>query len=210
MVLRSTFILVADDNDADFDDADGNEELSPPKHRNTGGVSSMKNDGPSTLELSTVNIEQQNFPTICETYKDPITRMDVVLVMVNLPGGAQNVAMELDSEGTVVTFKYSWAKAWYNVKDLFKKFIDANETTLVHPMVLAVETAMEKCRSRIDEPPEGKMTITLPFKVQTDPFTWKKNGIVRKDGMQIVMVEFVGYVKEYHKVKINSMFVFDK
>lgn len=210
MILKATYILVSDENEVDLDDADGNDGESPPKDHHTGGVSTTKSDGSSTLQLTSVKIDQRNFPTICETYKDPVTRMDIVLVMVNLPGGAQNVVMELNVEGTVVTFKYNWAKAWYDVKDLFKKFVDEHQTTMVHPMVMAVENALEKCRSRMDEPPEGVMTITLPIKVQTDPYTWKKNGIVRKDGMQIVMVEFVGYMKEYHKVKESSVFVFDK
>ncbi len=99
---------------------------------------------------------------------------------------------------------------WYNIKNLFSKFVAANELTMHHPKVLAVENALEKCRPRIDIAPESTMTIKLPIKVQTAPETWKKNGITRNDGMQIVMVEFVGYVKDYHKKKLHSAIVFDK
>lgn len=202
-----------DNNDGDLEDMDENEDENVPQGSAIGTTKPEGSDAsdpiPNLLKAS-VQLDHFNFPFICETYKDPLTRMDVVLLMVNLPGGAQNTGVELNSEGTVVTFKYQWAKAWYDVKELFKKFIAAKETTIVHPMVGAVENALEKCRSHIDSAPEAKMVITLPIKVQTDPFTWKKNGISRPDGMQIVMIEFVGFIKQYHKIKENSTFAFDR
>lgn len=173
-------------------------------------ASDEKKDAIDSPSKPVVQLDHQNFPFVCETYKDPSSRMDVVLVMVNLPGGAQNVQIELNNDGTILTMTYNWAKAWYNATNLFSKFVTAKELTMHHPKVLAVENALEKCRLRMDSAPESTMTIKLPIKVQTAPETWKKNGIARDDGMQIVMVEFIGYVKDYHKMKLHAAVVFDK
>lgn len=207
---NAILILVSGDPIEPMDDKEENDGENRQQDQVGGDESGTSSDSLPSLLQPAVQLDHHNFPFVCEMYKDPVTRLDVVLIMVNLPGGAQNVGVELNNDGTVVTIKYNWAKAWYNVKDLFKKFVAAKETTMVHPMVLAVEEALEKCRSHIDSAPESTMVIKLPMKVQTDPFTWKKNGIAREDGMQIVMVEFVGYVKEYHKVKENAIVVFDK
>ena len=58
--------------------------------------------------------------------------MDVVLLMVNMPGGAHNIKPEINTEGTVVTIKYTWARAVYDVNDLFKTFIANGDFTSHH------------------------------------------------------------------------------
>lgn len=189
---------------SDTDDNDGNV-------RNNGraDVSVKTEKGPDLPSYSS-NVVHQNFPYICETYKNPETRLDVVLLMIDLPGGAHSITPELNTEGTAVTIKYSWPKTMYDVNDLFKNFVAAGDFAIIHPKVLAVGNALEKCRANIDSAPEGAILITLPIKVQTGLNTWSKFGIVRKDGMQVVMFEFMGYVKDYHKTKQNAMIVFNK
>lgn len=164
----------------------------------------FETDKGSDLQSHSSTTVHQNYPYICETYKNPETRLDVVLLMVNLPGGA------LNTEGTVVTIKYNWPKAMYNVNDLFKNFVAAGDFAIIHPKVLAVGNALEKCRASIDSAPEGAIVITLPMKVQTGLNTWSKFGISRNDGTQIVMMEFMGYVKDYHKTKEDAKIVFNK
>lgn len=134
--------------------------------------------------------------------------MDMVLVAVSVPGGAQNVRFEVSNNGSSVIVKYEWPKTLYTMDDLFKKEIDAKRIPLFHPKVLAMEDGLRKCRERIDVVPEAAIRINLPIKVPNQSVAGtNKSGIARDDGTKIVMVELAGFT--VYKREKNSI-VFDK
>ena len=66
----------------------------------------------------------------------------------------------------------------------------------------ALRNGLEKCRKRNDETPDGTLTVSLPIKVQTGGDTWSMSGVKRKNGTQILIAEFTGYVCGYnHRVR---------
>lgn len=196
-------LSVADENDND-EEGDAKFERENEESPNDGSSSSTVPSG------SVESIVHQNYPCLCEIYKDPDTQMDMVLLVMCVPGGAQNVTIDLNHDGTAAIIKYNWSKVMFNVEDLFKKFVAAKEMTLHHPKVSCVKSGLEKCRFRIDAAPETTTTINLPIKVQTASNTWKRHGVARDDGSQVIIVEFLGYVKEYHKKMSDSCIIFNK
>lgn len=76
----------------------------------------------------------------------------------------QNINIDLNHDGTNVIITYDWARSWYNVGELFRKHLAAKEFTMHHPKVLTVNSALEKCRKRIDVAPESTIAIKLPIK----------------------------------------------
>lgn len=56
-------------------------------------------------------------------------------MVVTLPGGAQNLNVELQDDGYWVLIEYSWPKTMFNVKDLFKYQLDAGQFQVYHPML---------------------------------------------------------------------------
>lgn len=165
---------------------------------------------PCQFSQSSVQIDFQNYPAVCETYKDPDTRIMKVLVAVNLPGGARHVKFEVNEDGYSMTLKFNWSKTWCNMEDLFKAALDDKEISLHHAKVDAMKSALEKCRPRIDASRETVITVKLPIQVQTTPGTYSRIGIVRDDGLLVFMAEFCGYVKEFNKKFSDADVIFDK
>ena len=94
----------------------------------------------------------QNYPIVCKTFTDPASENDKVLMVVSLPGGSENIRVELDDEGLSATIKYAWTKSMYDVADLFKKQLGTHELTTQHPMLVCFKQGLTQSRKKIDVP----------------------------------------------------------
>lgn len=85
----------------------------------------------------------------------------------------------------------------YVVDDLFRAQLERKQLTKHHPMVLCFKAGVQEARKRIDFAPAASFKVNLPIKVQITPGTWKKWGIVRPDGTQVLFATFTGLPKDY-------------
>lgn len=168
--------------------------------------------GPSDTEVSgvsttsttaTTTIVHENYPVVTEKYFSADNLFERVVVMVSLPGGASNVQIDLNDDGSCMLVKYVWPNASYAMDNLYQKKLQNKSISLQDPQVLAIERGLSKIRSTVDSAPASKIVINLPIKVQTEPSTWTKNGIMRTDGTQLIMADFKGHCKSYNK-KVND------
>lgn len=135
--------------------------------------------------------------------------MDMVILVVCVPGGAKDVKMELNDEGVMATIKYKWSNVVCNMEDLFKKPLATSHVTIHHPKILCIKAALQNFTNEIDNVPESEIQVRLPIRVQTTPESWTKRGVSRDDGSQIVIAEFLGYVKDYNTKLYDSSVLFE-
>lgn len=143
------------------------------------------------------DFQTQNYPIVCNTYVDPITDTEKVLLVVSMPGGSQNVKVELVDDGQSALIKYSWPKSMYDIDDLFRAQLDKNDLTSHHPLVLCFKAGLQETRKRIDFAPIASFKVNLPIKVQVAPGSCKRWGIMRADGTQVLISCFTGLAKDY-------------
>lgn len=153
------------------------------------------------------HITQRNYPIVCEVYKDPENQCEKVALVIDMPGGAQKVTIQISDDGATATIKYQWCKTMIDMPDLFRKMLAFRD--IHHPRILCIKNGLEKYRQRIDAAPEAMMTICLPIRVQTSSDSWSHVGVKRDDGTQILMADITGYVKNYNTKLINTVVQFD-
>ncbi len=151
----------------------------------------------------------QNYPILCNVYKDPENQFEKVVLIVMLPGGAKSARIELSEDGLVAFVKYSWSSTMYTMNDLFKKQLDSQQITAHHPKILCIQDALENVRQRRDMCPESVIKVNLPIQVQTAIDSWTKGGLKRPDGTDIAYAEFKGFIKEYNKTLNDTQLVYD-
>lgn len=106
---------------------------------------------------------------MCKAYTDSVTDSENILLDVSMPGGLQNVNIELVDDGQAALIKYSWPKPMYDIVDLFQAQLDREELTIHHPMILCFKTGLQETRKRIDSAPTAFFKVTLPINVQVVP-----------------------------------------
>lgn len=163
----------------------------------------------SVIDVSGNGATNHNYPVIIKQYTCPTTETEKVLLVAALPGGAQNLQVELHEDGIGVSIKYSWPKVMYNVSDLFRKKLEIEGYHEYHPMILCYKNGLEQFRKRIDVPPAGLIKVALPVRVQTAIGSWEKWGAKREDGSQVVLASFSCFVKDYVKKVADESVVFD-
>lgn len=142
-------------------------------------------------------VVHQNYPIICKTFTDPDSETTNVLLVISLPGGCDEVKIEVCDDGRGAVIRYFWPGSMYDVKDLFKKQLDQKTLTTQHAMIACFKAGLAESRKRIDFAPAASMKVSLPMQVQKVPGTWKKWGIIRDDGTQVLICVFSGLVTEY-------------
>ena len=142
------------------------------------------------------HIIHQNYPIICETYKDPENQCEKVAVVITVPAGSQNVKIDISDNGTTATVKYNWSKTMFDMQDLHRKMLANKQINIHHPRILCIKNGLEKYRQR--RKPEASIKVTLPKTVQTASDSWSHSGLKRDDGTQVLIADFTGYVKNYN------------
>lgn len=152
------------------------------------------------LQLQSLNagagdaiIQQSNYPLICEKFIDPITQTEKVLLVVNLPGGIQNIQMELNKDGTHVIITYVWPISLYKLENLFKSELTTEES-YHHAKIIAAQNGLKKMKTNLEIAPINTIKIKLATRVQTAISTWTKKDVLGPDGYsQQIIAEFQGF-----------------
>lgn len=169
----------------------------------------MDSGSPTSSSDTSTLIVQQNVSFIAEKYISAENLIERVVVFISLPGGASNVHVELNEEGTSCVVTHTWPEASFNMANMFRKKLKDKTITLNDPKILAIERGLSKVRKSIDAAPVSRTIIPLPMKVQTDPSSWTKNGVERRDGTQIILADFKGHCTTYNKKIKDSSVTFD-
>lgn len=156
----------------------------------------------------TCNFVHQNFPILCDVFKDPDNQLDKVILVVCVPCGAVNVTIDLNEDGVTAVIRYNWPDTMYVMNDLFKRRLSTKEITVHHSMISCIKSTLENVRTRIDAAPEGSILVTLPIKVQTSTESWNKWGEKRENGTQVLLATFTGFIKSYSKKIADSTVTF--
>lgn len=72
----------------------------------------------------------QNYPILYETFKDPDTQFEKVVLAISLPGGVTKVKIEINEDGLSVVIKYNRPDTLFDMKDLFKKLLSSKQIYL--------------------------------------------------------------------------------
>lgn len=154
-------------------------------------------------------VEFSRAPVIPCIYTDPESKHDKCLVVLTLFKGVKSITFDLieSSEGPGPTLKvtYGWPSTMFQVESIFKN--DENQEMIIpilHPKIVAVETALKLYRSNMEEAPVGYINVKLPVQVQMDPSTWSKSFNKKADGTVIVFFEFVCIRNDYVISKVEK------
>lgn len=194
---------------------DDNEEIDEQEEGNARVIdlcsAELSSSAPSTSVGTSraVNHVHQNYPILCNVYKDPDNQFEKVVLIAMLPGGSTNSRIELSDDGLIAYVKYSWSRTMIRMEDLFKRQLDNNEITTHHPKILCIQDALENVRHRRDLCPESVIKVNLPIRVQTAIDSWTKGGLKRPDGTDIAYGEFKGFIKEYNKTLNDTQLVYN-
>lgn len=188
----------------DDPDDDGTDDI-----KETPATTSVSQPSKNEVFSANVPIVHSNYPALLEVYKDPESQLEVVNMVVSLPGGAKNPRVELNEMGSKVQIQYEWTPLLFDFENLFKKPINEGKMQRNDPRILSFKSGLEKVRSRIDVAPVAKMEIDLPIPVQTTPGSWENSGAARQDGSLVVLGKFQGLAKEYNKRVQDTQVKFD-
>lgn len=142
-------------------------------------------------------VVHQNYPIVCKPFTDPETESQKVLLVISMPGGCAKVKVEVGDDGHSAVIRYFWSSSMYDVKDLFKTQLEDESLTTQHALIACFKAGLKESRKRIDFAPAATMKISLPLRVQKVPGTWKKWGVIRDNGTQVLICVFAGLVTEY-------------
>lgn len=197
------------EDDSENDDTDDDEstsnavEKANPNQSVGDGFATTSQTGFSKLTFT-------NYPVLCETFADPVTLNQKVIMVVNLPAGSTHTDIELSDDGSSAIVKCSWSNTIFKMEELFRSQLAAKTLDLLHPKIMCLKNGLAKSRRRIDAIPDTFIKVELPLKVQTAATSWSHFGVKREDGTLVVVAEFEGFVKEYTKKLSDSTVKFDQ
>lgn len=171
------------DKNKDSDESDGDSDDEDPKN---------------------VVFEYNNPCFLMSTYKDPVEKIKKLQIVATMFSGASKVIFGVDPSGMSCYFSYQWPKLLYNPETLFDAEITVGAITNYHPKVLALEKAASELKQNIEDVPRGKLTLKLPFRVQTDTRTQSKKVIKTGDGSYAVYIELKAY-QDLFDIKSSDM-----
>jgi hypothetical protein len=87
--------------------------------------------------------------------------------------GATEPRFELNDEGTIAEISYCWPNCSTKIGSIFEKL----KVLATHPKVCAVQEAIEKLQTSIEDVPKMSIGFKLPFKVLTDKSAIKRQGV---------------------------------
>lgn len=139
----------------------------------------------------------KGFPLIVAPYKEVNTQVNKICIMVSIPGGATDVKVTLNEEGTEAIINFHWPRSMHDMQEAFKYFFEAKMMTIQDPRIGAVMEQLPQYRAKTNQAPECVVKIDLPFRVQTTPASWENYGIKRPDGTKITVIDLTGYLSAY-------------
>lgn len=189
------------------DDENKENEITTPDDDAVPKRKSVKHLFSKSIDFNGSVVDHQNYPCICETFIEPETGVEKVILVISLPSGAQNTEIDVSNDGKIVKIAYYWSQAIYNYHSLFKTELEHEK--VYHPMFVALQKGLQKVRTTIEEAPKSIIQVGLPIKVQTTSGSWTNKGITCKDSV-IVIAKFQGFHKDYYKKKEETIVKFEK
>lgn len=193
----------------EYDEDDGDDDEGANVAQNSNINQQVDGNSDATRNTDPVKLTFSNYPTMCESYTDPVTLNQKVVMVLSLPSGVQNTKIELSDDGRIAVVRCSWSKTIFQMEDLFKTQLAARTLDLFHPKIMCLKNGLAKSRSRIDATPDTVITIDLPIIVQTAASSWSHFGVKREDGTLAIVAEFEEYIKEYSKKLEDATVTFD-
>jgi hypothetical protein len=152
--------------------------------------------------INDFNIE--NMPVLVAPYKDPKTRVDHISVVGLIMSGATEPRFELNDDGNIAEISYLWPKRMTKISGIFQK-LDIPET---HPKVCAIQEALEKMQSNIEDIPKMIIKFKLPFKVLTEKSAIKREG-VRVGDAKLFIIDLMAPPTVFTAKEDDSLIFFD-
>lgn len=146
------------------------------------------------------SLENSNEPFLMTSYKTVDDLDDYIIILYPILSGVSNITFCLSEDGTEAHFKYNWPKPLYNISSIFKK--DVKNVT----KIMALQEQLAKHRNTINDEPQNKLTIQLPFPVQTNTAEHVVTGYEDKDGSRIMCIELPGIKQNYTQLHTNIKF----
>lgn len=206
--MKVLFILVdgaaSDEDEPDNEDNKNKDETSNDPDLNA--CKAATSEGPTS---GFDDIVHQNYPVICEKYKDPSNQCEKLALVMQLPSGASNVKIELSDDGVSAIITYQWARSMFNMESLYQKQLTSQQLHIHHPKILCIKNGLQKYRQRIDIAPEAVVKVNLPIKVQTSRESWTKSGVKCEDGSHVLLADFTGFIKNYNTKVADSAVEFE-
>lgn len=159
-----------------------------------------QNDHIENVSFETYNdcsVTYSNPPVMTWNFTDHEQKCDIVYVAVPVVSGSQNCKFSISEDGMSVCIDYVWPSAIFHPKELFADELNnvnpASKISANHPKIHALTSHLLNCGLTVNSKPRGKITVTLPLKVQREIGTWKQQPIKKADGSRIVLIELKGY-----------------
>ncbi len=134
------------------------------------------------------------------TYKSPNNLDESVIIIFPVLTGISNVDFYVSEDGTEAVFSYNWPSPLYNLSVMFK---DNAEDAM---KLVALQAELAKHRATMNDIPNNKLTIKLPFPVQTNSAEHIVTGYEEKDGSRVMSVELPGMKKMYSRLHKSVKF----
>jgi hypothetical protein len=174
--------------------------MTPDMHNNSNTFSDVSYSKlPSLKTVMDRRVVHMNEPLLMQTYKDPNTHQEMLILAVLMHSGVTNVTFDLNSDGTQATITYNWPKVMFNVDNMFSKLVNNGTIPAYHPKIMALENELETTRKSKIEIPIAQTIINLLIKVETSISSFVKYGVKRPDGFQVLIIELAGLSSNYSK-----------
>lgn len=149
------------------------------------------------------------YPHFISESVDPETQIKKLYIGYAFPGGSKNIDCNLSIDGKLITISYEWPNCAFDPKELFKKALTSGVMTAYDPKIVEMNKTMKKFRAFLGEAPVNKVTIPLPFQVETDSERVKKMAYKRDDGSLYLFVELDGLKNEYQSRENSAQITFN-
>lgn len=149
------------------------------------------------------SFSHQNFPIVCSKFTDPDTEREKVLMVASMPGGSENIRIEISEDGRMVTVRYAWTRSMCDIRELFRHQLMKKDFTTYHPMVLSFKAQLLKAKSSIEAAPDAAIQVRLPIQIQKSLGSYQTWEIRQNDGSSVLMAEFTGLAGHTNEISYN-------
>lgn len=152
-------------------------------------------------DLNQFHVSEENHPVLLTKFKKPGGLNEFLIMLIPMISGALNIRFSLSENGEVALIKYNWPRPMFDFSGIFN--MTRGDDVL---KVLALEELLVNHRTAADETPECKMSIRLPFPVQTNTSARVVSAHDGVDGSKVLRVELAANIKQYATAEVEIKF----
>lgn len=147
------------------------------------------------------NVSEENHPILLTKFKKPGGLNEFLIMLIPMVSGATNIRFSLSENGEMALIKYNWPRPMYDFSGIFN--MNKGDDVL---KVLALEELLVNHRITANETPECKISINLPFPVQTNTSERVVSAHDGVDGSKVLRIELAANTKPYATAEIEIKF----